>query len=120
MPANPAVDSPAPPGRQSLSRRFILFLFSVLGLASLSFLLVFYFFYQQQLAEERAQASRSVSFLLKSSLEQAMLRRDLHSLRDIVNELGAQQDIAEVMISTRPVKCALPHIRNDCNSRRLP
>lgn len=84
--------------QQHLSRRFILFLFGVLGLVSVCFLLMFYYFYSAQIAEERTQASHSVSLLLKSSLERAMLRRDLPGLRDIINDLGKQEGIREVMI----------------------
>lgn len=83
---------------QHLSRRFIIFLFGVLGLVSVCFLLMFYYFYSAQIADERTQASHSVSLLLKSSLEGAMLRRDLPGLRDIVSDLGKQEGVKEVMI----------------------
>lgn len=84
--------------RQYLSHRFIVFLFGVLGLVSVCFLLMFYYFYQAQIADERTQASRSVSLLLQSSLEGAMLRRDLPGLRNIISDLGQQEGVAEVMI----------------------
>lgn len=84
--------------KQQLSRRFALFLLTLLSIISLCFLLLFYFFYHDQITDERTQASQSVSLLLKSSLERAMLRRDLEGLRDIVNDLGQQQDVKEVMI----------------------
>ncbi|WP_020396179.1 sensor histidine kinase [Thiolinea disciformis] len=85
-------------GRNNLSRRFLIFLFSVLGLVSLSFLFVFYFFYSKQIADERTQASESVSLLLKSSLERSMLRRDLTGLQEIVSDLGKQPGIRDVLI----------------------
>ncbi|MDD5394718.1 MAG: ATP-binding protein [Thiothrix sp.] len=84
--------------KQHLSRRFIVFLFGVLGLVSACFLLMFYYFYSEQIAGERTQASHSVSLLLKSSLERAMLRRDLPGLRDIISDLGKQDGVKEVMI----------------------
>lgn len=84
--------------RNNLSRRFLLFLFSVLALISLSFLLFFYFFYSKQIADERTQASESVSLLLKSSLERSMLRRDLTGLQEIVSDLGKQPGIRDVLI----------------------
>lgn len=87
-----------PMSTQHLSRRFIVFLFGVLGLVSVCFLLMFYYFYNAQIADERTQASHSVSLLLKSSLEGAMLRRDLPGLRDIIGDLGRQDGVKEVMI----------------------
>ncbi|MCB1637963.1 MAG: HAMP domain-containing protein [Thiothrix sp.] len=87
-----------PPFLQRLNQRFLVFLFSVLGLASLSFLWLFYSFYNAQLAAERTEASQAVSLLLKSSLERAMLQRDLPGLRAIVEELGSQEKISEVLI----------------------
>ena len=39
---------------QHLSRRFIVFLFGVLGLVSVCFLLMFYYFYSAQIADDRA------------------------------------------------------------------
>lgn len=81
-----------------LSRRFIVFLFSVLVLVSAGFLLVFFFFYSAQIADERTQASQSVSLLLQSSLERAMLRRDLPGLHDIVKDLGHYDGIEQVLI----------------------
>lgn len=84
--------------RQHLSRRFIVFLFGVLGVVSVCFLLLFYYFYSSQLADERTQASQGVSLLLKSSLERAMLRRDLPGLREIISDLGMQEGVHDVMI----------------------
>ncbi len=66
----------------NLNRRFILFLLSVLGSVSACFLVLFYFFYDA----------------LKSSLERAMLRRDIGGLHEIVEALGAQDGISEVVI----------------------
>lgn len=84
--------------QQHLSRRFIAFLFGVLGLVSVCFLMMFYYFYNAQITEERTQASHAVSLLLESSLERAMLRRDLPGLRDIITDLGKQEGVRDVMI----------------------
>lgn len=81
-----------------LSRRFIVFLFGILSVVSVCFLVLFYYFYNSQITGERTQASQSVSLLLKSSLEGAMLRRDLPGLNEIVGDLGKQDGIEEVMI----------------------
>ncbi|MEB4593155.1 ATP-binding protein [Candidatus Thiothrix sp. Deng01] len=83
---------------QHLSHRFIVFLFGVLGLVSVCFLLMFYYFYNSQLAGERTQASHAVSLLLESSLQRAMLRRDLPGLRDIIHDLGKEDGVRDVMI----------------------
>ncbi|MEZ5538313.1 MAG: ATP-binding protein [Thiolinea sp.] len=85
--------------KKHLSHRFILFLFTVLGSVSACFLVVFYFYYDAQLTDERIRASASVSTFLKSSLEQAMLRRDLDGLREAVEGLGAQDEIRQVFIT---------------------
>ncbi len=85
-------------GNPSLSHRFILFLFSVLGLVSACFLLMFYYFYNTQLADERRHTSQSVNLLFESSLKRAMLRRDLAGLHNIVHDLGQQQGIQDVLI----------------------
>ncbi len=82
----------------SLNQRFILFLVSIMGILSLSFLLIFVYFYNAQLTDERSSASQAVSLLLKSSLERAMLQRDLPGLRAIVHDLGQQAEIQDVMI----------------------
>lgn len=82
----------------TLSKRFITFLLSILISVSILFLVLFFYFYQAQLTEERTQASASVSLLLKSALERAMLRRDLVGLQETVTDLGAQAQIREVLI----------------------
>ncbi|MCU7937803.1 MAG: HAMP domain-containing protein [gamma proteobacterium symbiont of Bathyaustriella thionipta] len=66
--------------------------------SSLVFLGLFLAFYQTELSDERAQAARDVNRLLQSSLENAMLKRDLEGLRFIVNRLGQQPNINRVMI----------------------
>jgi len=67
--------------------------------SSLVFLGLFLAFYQAELERERAQAARGVNQLLQSSLENAMLKRDLAGLIFILNRLGEQPHIRGVMIT---------------------
>lgn len=67
--------------------------------SSLVFLGLFLAFYQAELERERALAARGVNQLLQSSLENAMLKRDLDGLIYIVNRLGEQSHIKGVMIA---------------------
>ncbi|WP_020559843.1 sensor histidine kinase [Thiofilum flexile] len=91
-----ATSQPIP--SSALSRQFIVFLLSILIGVSSIFLILFSYFYYAQLTEERARASVSVSLLLKSSLERAMLRRDLVGLQEMISELGTQKGIKGVMV----------------------
>lgn len=84
--------------QQPLERRFLIFLFGVLALVSASFLVFFYAFYHAQISEERTKTSQAVSLLLQSSLERAMLRRDLVGLQEIITDLGQQSGVEEVLI----------------------
>lgn len=90
----------------------------MLGLVSVCFLLMFYYFYNAQIAGERTQASHAVSLLLESSLQRAMLRRDLSGLRDIISDLGKEENVREVMILNPAGKYALPPGRNGWGNRR--
>ena len=65
---------------------------------SIIFLVIFVRMYRQQLEQERAQASSEVNQLLQVTLENAMIKRDLEGLGDIVRRLGAQANIDDVMI----------------------
>lgn len=67
--------------------------------SALVFYALFLKFYQHKLENERAQAAREVNMLLQTSLENAMLKRDLNGLRFIVNRLGNQPNIQSVMIA---------------------
>jgi len=84
--------------QDSLTRRFLTFLLAVLGTVSAGFLTLFLFIYGQEISQERQQASRSLNLLLQVSLENAMLKRDLSGLQGIVERLGTQKDILDVMI----------------------
>lgn len=83
---------------RSLNRKFNLTMVSGLLVISLVFLYVFLGAYRQQLEQERARASTEVNHLLQTSLENAMLKRDLEGLRGIIDRLGNQPGIERVMI----------------------
>lgn len=82
----------------SLSRKVAIAVAAVVGTASLVFLILFVGLYRAQLEEERSQASETINRLLQASLENAMIKRDLDGLQLIVNRLGEQDGIADVMI----------------------
>lgn len=81
-----------------LSRKLLAGLAAGLGLASAVFLVFIVQTYHSRLGEERAHASAQVTRLLQVSLENAMLKRDLPGLQEIVTRLGQQPGIASVMI----------------------
>jgi len=81
-----------------LGRKFTFFLAVELLTASLIFLALFLWLYSHQLEKERGQASAQVNALLQVALENAMLKRDLDGLRDIIYYLGRQQNIRRVTI----------------------
>ena len=98
--AAPQAAAPAARPAGTLVAAMLRRLLLVAGGASLLFGLLFFGLYRQQLIEERTQAAEQVSRLLRGALENAMLKRDVEGLRDIVNHLGAQPGIAGVMILT--------------------
>jgi len=81
-----------------LGRKFAFFLAVGLLSASLAFLALFLGLYSHQLERERGQASAQVNSLLQVALENAMLKRDLDGLRDIIYYLGRQENIRRVSI----------------------
>jgi len=92
MPANN--NSRSPSLRQRLLRRVLL----VAGGASLIFGLLFLALYRGQLEHERAVTSEQINHLLRVALENAMLKRDVPGLRNIVERMGQLQGISDVMI----------------------
>ncbi len=82
-----------------LGRRFAFGTAAGLLLSSLVFLVLFLQMYRGHLEAERANAVGQVTRLLQTSLENAMLKRDLEGLKTIVERLGGQQDIAGVFIT---------------------
>ncbi len=70
----------------------------VAGGASLLFGLLFLVLYQDQLTREKAAASDQINQLLRVALENAMLKRDVPGLREIVTRMGSLPGIHDVMI----------------------
>lgn len=83
---------------RSLERDVLVRLGLVAAVASAFMLLIFLLAYRTQLLEERARSSLGVNLLLQASLENAMLKRDVPGLSDIVQRLGEQPGIRRVMI----------------------
>ncbi len=81
-----------------LSARLLVLLAGLLVVSSALFLALFIWLYQQQLAQERQQASRQLSMLFQAALENAMVKRDLPGLRDILRRLGQQPEVRRVML----------------------
>ena len=81
-----------------LNRKFALGTAAGLLASSLIFLLIFTWLYRLELEQERATAAGQVMRLLQTSLENAMLKRDLDGLRTIVDRLGQTQGVAGVRI----------------------
>lgn len=82
----------------SLARRILRRIVLVAGGASLLFGFLFLGLYRERLEHERAVTAEQVNRLLRVVLENAMLKRDVPGLRDIVQRLGEQPGIAGVMI----------------------
>ena len=84
---------------QSLARRFALGTAAGLVVSSVVFLFLFVGMYRQTLEHEKTAAVGQINSLLRSSLENAMLKRDLEGLRFLVSRLGSQDGIAAVFIT---------------------
>lgn len=81
-----------------LKRRLLVRLLVAAGLLSALLLAVFLTVYRSQLIDERSRASLGFNLLLQAALENAMLKRDVPGLADIVGHLGQQPGIEGVMI----------------------
>ncbi len=92
MPANFKTGSPSL--GQFMLRRVLL----VAGGASLLFGLLFLVLYRDQLERERAATSEQINRLLRVALENAMLKRDVPGLREIVERMGKLPGVSDVMI----------------------
>jgi signal transduction histidine kinase/HAMP domain-containing protein len=84
---------------KGLSWKFAIGTAAGLLVSSLAFLVLFVGLYESQLERERSGAASQVSRLLQTSLENAMLKRDLDGLKDIVNRLGREPGVLDVAIS---------------------
>ncbi len=65
---------------------------------SLLFLIGIVSLYHMRLQEQRSDAATRINILLQVSLENAMLKRDIPGLREIVERFGQQSGISAVMI----------------------
>jgi signal transduction histidine kinase/HAMP domain-containing protein len=81
-----------------LSNKLLLGLGAGMLLSSLIFLGVFVESYRYRIQEERSAASAELNKLFQFSLENAMLKRDLPGLREIISRLGQQPGILRVQI----------------------
>jgi signal transduction histidine kinase len=82
----------------SLRRKFLVGASLGLGALSLALLGLMAALYQHQLSQERSQASREINHLLEAALENAMVKRDLPGLREIIERLGRQNGARGAMI----------------------
>ncbi|MBL8589731.1 MAG: HAMP domain-containing protein [Methylobacteriaceae bacterium] len=71
---------------------------AVLALASLAGLLVFIPLYHRELAGERQAVSSRLGAFLQIALENAMLKRDIEGLRQIVERLGEVEGVRSIAI----------------------
>jgi len=86
---------------KSLNRKFIVGTAFGLALSSMIFLLLYINLYESELGEERSRTAIQVNNTLQTSLENAMLKRDLPGLANMVDKLGQQSEIVSVFI-TKP------------------
>lgn len=84
--------------RAGLQRKLVMVLIGVLALASVLFLAVLASHYRSQMIGAHARAATQITDLLQGALENAMLKRDIPGLQDILTGLGTQQGVARAMI----------------------
>lgn len=87
-----------PPPIRYLSHRLLRGVLFAAGSASLIFGLFFIGLYRDQLIQERAEVSMQLNRTLQVAWENAMLKRDVDGLRDIVSKLGGLNGIRDVVI----------------------
>ncbi len=81
-----------------LSHRLLRGVLLVAGGASLVIGVLFLGLYRDQLVRERAEISMQLNRMLQVTWENAMLKRDVDGLRDIVEKLGGISGIRDVLI----------------------
>ena len=81
-----------------LSHRLLRGVLLVAGAASLVLGFLFLGLYREQLVHERAEISMQINRTLQVAWENAMLKRDVEGLRDIVAKLGSLNGIRDVLI----------------------
>lgn len=82
----------------SVQRKLILALGALLIVVSALFLVVLSTMYRGQMISIHARAAGQINELLQGALENAMLKRDIPGLLQILDGLGRQDDIDQVMI----------------------
>lgn len=85
--------------KSSLQRQFALIAAALVVIASGVFLLLVSQQYRASILNVHEQASVNVNLLLQAALENAMIKRDLDGLQDIVARLGKQNGVTGVMIT---------------------
>lgn len=85
--------------KASLQRQFSLIAAGLVVVVSAVFLLVVTQQYKSAILKAHGEASMNVNLLLQAALENAMIKRDLEGLQDIVVRLGAQEGVVGVMIA---------------------
>ncbi len=83
----------------SLNRKFAAGTAAGLLMSSLVFLVLYMGLYRAELGGERELAAQQVNQVLRSTIENAMLKRDIEGLRFIVEQLGLHESIERVLIS---------------------
>ncbi len=83
----------------SLGARLLAMLALLMTVSSLVFLVAFVWLYRAELAQERTFASQQISMLFQASLENAMVKRDLPGVREILRRLGRQPAVHGVMLA---------------------
>lgn len=83
---------------QRVQRKLVLATGGFLLMVSAGFLLLITSFYQDRLIAENTRASMQVNRLLQATLENAMLKRDIPGLEQVLQALAAQGEIRNVMI----------------------
>jgi signal transduction histidine kinase len=86
------------PRSSHLSHRLLRSVLLAVGGASLLLGILFLGLYRQQLEQERAEASLHLNRMLQVTWENAMMKRDVDGLRDIVAKLGTLPGIRDVLI----------------------
>jgi signal transduction histidine kinase/HAMP domain-containing protein len=81
-----------------LSHRLLRGVLLVAGGASLAFGVLFLGLYRDQLLHERAEVSMQLNRMLQVTWENAMVKRDVDGLREIVAKLGGLNGIRDVLI----------------------
>ncbi len=84
---------------KSLNHKFTTATIAGFFVSALVFAALFQMFYQSKLENERVTAAHEVNMLLHSTLENTMLKRDINGLRFIIERLGNQPNIRNVMIT---------------------